>query len=613
MQPGSRGPTQAGTSDARRGAASTSGASGGPREEMPALPGQGTAGHLDLAALPAPTTPAIAVSHGRTSSVPLGSAPPAARTPTLTAQIRAMQPPDVARQAVSELGVLARELAVLPEELEVSGLAPTHQRSYFEAAQAYLGLARQAWEAVAEERLEQAGAEPEYRQRAITVARRVSQLQQECRTARGNTTFQLPRRTPLYWRRRTALVRAGLVAFQDRLAPTPDPLEMGRGLFRMRGYLGLAGAGSAELGLLGLLSGASIVLVALLGLGLLLQLVAALISGSLLIAVSLGSALLATALVGVLVALLVAKGPVPVELLLGAAVFSPVHTTRHGDSGTPALALFLRAWWLLVGGLATLALLLALAFGGSLAGGSMPAELPSNAMAWAQLIGTLLALVFSLPALVGLAALVLLSLPVLVLTFVRCAAEVAGSPSWVPAARRYALEPALAVLAALTSLLAVTVWIATTAAGWQTHVLVAVTRDPVPLAVSWRTLALFAALVMPGLALQGAYWLGMRRWRRTWLGDLAGRRADVESHVRRLSVTDPRSGAQDTSEDNLRAMQYDLVLLQFYRDKIAEVARTRAAPFRPAAYLATGIVVVATTLLLDSMSGLLSQVLQLPH
>src|SRR5262249_19040765 len=117
------------------------------------------------------------------SSQPGADEAPGAREPTLTARIRSVQPPDVARQAISELGVLARELATLPDQLEQHGLARPHRAVYFEAIEDYQRLARLAWESVAEERLEQSGADAEYRQRAIIVARRISQLQQEARAA----------------------------------------------------------------------------------------------------------------------------------------------------------------------------------------------------------------------------------------------------------------------------------------------------------------------------------------------------------------------------------------------------------------------------------------------
>jgi hypothetical protein len=98
----------------------------------------------------------------------------------------------------------------------------------------------------------------------------------------------------------------------------------------------------------------------------------------------------------------------------------------------------------------------------------------------------------------------------------------------------------------------------------------------------------------------------MSRWRRAWLSDLSARRADVESHVRRLSVSDPRSGAQDTSEENLRAMQYDLVLLQFYRDKIDEAQRTRRSPSRLSRALLALLAAVAVAFLLDSAGVMLA-------
>src|SRR5262249_41040645 len=109
------------------------------------------------------------------------------------------------------------------------------------------------------------------------------------------------------------------------------------------------------------------------------------------------------------------------------------------------------------------------------------------------------------------------------------------------------------------------------------------------------------------------YRLGMLRWRRAWLSDLTGRRADVESHVRRLSVSDPRSGAQDTSDENLRAMQYDLVLLQFYRDKIAEAEHTPSAPFALPGSLAALAVAVVGALLLDGASASLASLLAVPR
>src|SRR5262249_7184744 len=132
------------------------------------------------------------------------------RTPSLTAQMRAVRPPDVARQAMDELRVLAREIADLPGTLESSGLARMHQQTFAEALREYLGLSHDAWMAVAEERLEQVGAEPEYRERAVMIARRVARLQRESLLAVNNTQFPLPRKRPGFWHWRIRALQRGL-------------------------------------------------------------------------------------------------------------------------------------------------------------------------------------------------------------------------------------------------------------------------------------------------------------------------------------------------------------------------------------------------------------------
>lgn len=582
----------------------------------------------DPTGLSVPVTPAVAASLGRVSSLPMQpppsrpGPPPAGmssdstdttigpRKPTLTQQMRSIQPPDVARQAMSELGVLARELATLPEELATAGLSRTSAPSYFEAAQIYLGLARQAWESVAEERLEQSGAEPEYRQRAIAVARRVSQLQQECRTITATPEFPLPRRTPLFWDRRVALVRKGLLAFQDRLAPTPDPQEMGRGLYRLRGYIGLAGAGGLELGLLSVLTTGALLLLSLLGIGLLAQVLGVVLIGGGAATSGPGLALLCVILLTVLTAALLVRGPHPLSLLLGASVFSPSRSTRNGHSGSPLIAALLRSWWVLVGLLAILGICGGLAYGGIIATGLTQGQAPTDVASGITLVGSILTTAVLPAASACLACLLLLAIPALLIALIRFSGEVSGSPGWVPPARRYALDPALAVLATATSLLAVGLWLGSQATGLDQMTLASFTIGTLPAAVTMRGIVLFLALALPYLlVLDLPYRLGMRRWRRTWMADLTVRRADVESHVRRLSVSDPQSGEQDTSEENLRAMQYDLVLLQFYRDKIVEAERTSGVPFRRASYLVALLVTLAAAFLLDGLGASLAHLL----
>jgi hypothetical protein len=594
-----------------------------PAFELPVLPESSAA----PGTMPAPNVPQTGrgplqsrittaqQSRPRERSVPLGphataGVPMAPRQPTLTQQIRSVQPPDVVRQAMSELGLLARELATLPDQLEAAGLARTHQKSYFEAAQAYLGLARQAWEAVAEERLEQMGAEPEYRQRAIGVARRITQLQSESRSAGENAEFQLPRRTGSLWRRRVELVQRGLRAWQDRLAPTPDPLEMGRGLFLLRGYVGLGVAGRLELTLLDLLTGATLTLLALLGLGVLLLLVAGLMAGSPALApLALGGA--AVGLSGLLALALGVRGPLPVGLLLGAAIFSSSRSTRNGRPGSPIVAGLLRSWWLLVGVLAPVAALVGLAVGGLYLGSSMPLPQPQGVGDGILLAGSVLTAAIALPAAAGLAGLLLLAVPAVLLALLRAVADLVGNPRWVTDARRYALLPLLRMLIFATGLLVAGVWWYAGNAGWQGTTLLAVDASPgISVTLTLRGLALLLALALPYvLLLELPYRLGIWRWRRDWREDLAKRRADVESHVRRLSVADPRSGTQDTSDENLRAMQYDMVLLQFYQGKIEEVKRTPSAPFPLTSDLFALVVLVVTAVVVDSEAVALASLL----
>ncbi len=541
-----------------------------------------------------------------------GTLPP--RAPTLTARLRAIQPPDVARQAVSELGVLGREIAILPASLESAGLVRTHQASYFEAIRGYQGLARQAWQAVAEERLEQSGADPEYRQRAIIVARRITQLQQECRAASGNEAFKLPQYTSFLWRRRVALVSSGLRVWQDRLAPTPDPREMGRGLFLLRGYLGLATAGSLELLLLVMLQGAAVAALSFLSVGLVLLLAFALLNGAI---ASITGLSIGTFALGVAWALLFlgTRGPAPLSLLLGASVFSITHSTRNEHLGSRVIAVLLRVWWLVIGFLGLFAIIGGLVIGGAFVGMSGALTQPADFQQGIFLAGSILTYASVLPAAVALVSLALLGLPVLVLAVIRFCIDFASSPSWVPMARRAGLELALMVQASATAALIVLLWLGINAVGWQKPDIVGLSLPElgnVSTALTPRGIILLLALMLPYLLLIDLpFRLGMRRWRRAWLADLAGRRADVESHVRRLSVTDPRSGMQDTSEENLRAMQYDLVLIQFYRDKMEEAERTTAAPFSIRRVLAALVIAVVTALLLDAGATLLTHLLNL--
>lgn len=575
-------------------------------------PSQGTSLGV-RSAMAAQTAARIAAVAGKSQPVPdevIGG-----RERTLTAQMRAIQPPDVARQAISELNVLASELAALPSMLEESGLAPTHAEGFYEAAEEYLRLATVAWEAVAQERLEQSGADAEYRQRAIFAARRVSQLQQECRTASSNDQFQLPRRIPTLWRRRIGLMCTGLRAWQTSLTPTPDPTRMGRGLFQLRSAFGLASANALPLVLLDVLGGAAVALLAITAGGLAVLLPGSLIAGRSVVTIGIATAFLAVLFATILVPLLGTRGPAPFARLLGASVFASTHSTRNSRDGAPFVATLLRGWWLFIGLIAAGAIASALVASGLLLSTGAIVPRPSASTSMVSFVGGSITLGSGLAAAVSVGALALLFAPVLFVALGRYFAEMGASASWVPAARRYAVDPSLALLAVFSGAVLIAGWVVTNAIGWQGNIFAHITftsaTAAIPMQFTLRGLVFLAILIVPYLLLLAIpFRVGMRRWRHAWLTGLAARRAEVESHVRRLSATDPRSGTQDTSEENLRSMQYDLVLLQFYRDKIAEASKTRSAPLPFATVFAALIIAAATALVLDNATAILHAIVK---
>jgi hypothetical protein len=550
------------------------------------------------------------------SEYPEGGAP--MRLPSLTAQMRAVRPPDVARQVLDELRVLAREIADLPGTLESSGLARMHQQTFAETLGEYLGLSHEAWGAVAEERLEQVGAEPEYRERAVMVARRVARLQRESLLASTNTQFRLPRKRPIFWRWRTRALRQGLRAWERGLVAPADPLRMGRGLFALRGAAGIARGGSVDLTLWRLLAGLTLAFLALSGLGaaLLLLLMVAFASGVIpsnpaanLADLPVGTAaieqlsglVLAAVALWLLLRLLLRTSRAPLDRLLGSSLFADNRSPANGGHGSVLASWLLRAIFWLVSAVGIFAML------GSLVAtilqqgaGLFPSQAPSDAVPAIALAGDILLRLGAPPTAAGVAAVLLLALVVLLVTMIRFTGELAGHRTWMPAARRYAIEPALTVLAFIGGILFAGLAAATALAGWHPPVLATATLGTLSLALTPRALALFFALVLPYLSfLELPYRLGIRSWRASWLYELETRRADVESHIRRLSATNPNRGTQDTSDENLRAMQYDLVLLQFYRTKTDEARRVSSAPLSAVGVLFVLVLAVVAALLVD--------------
>ncbi|HEY7833298.1 MAG TPA: hypothetical protein VIG30_07000 [Ktedonobacterales bacterium] len=579
--------------------------------ELPDVPGlpdlRGTPrGSADAAALGVPLPwaglPSLTPADPGSAPLPALTNPPGTPVPrTLTQRMRSVQPPDVGRQVMSELGVLANELSSLPTELALAGLARAQMPAYFAAVQDYVELCRYAWEAVAEEQLEQVGAEPPYRQAAVAVARQVAQLRQACGQA-----FAPPRkpRLPLFWRRRIALVRQGLQAWREQLEPVPNPLPLGRALFDLQGAVGLASAGALELLLVDWLTSAAGAFLGLLSVGALLLLGTDIARG--LPNQAVGDGVLAfIGLIGLMITLVLGiANPLPIGPLLGASVYGPASAACLGWQGSRPLAVILRVWWVLAGSVATLAVPLGMALGGVLVAQEVePLRAPTSVVDALQLGGHLLVTSLELPAAFCLVALVALMLPFAVVALVRFAREMAGNPLWVPAARRYALLPALAMITFITAVLLVVAWSVGTALDWEHLVLLRIVVFGWNIIVSVRGILFALVLAMPYVLLVDLpYRLGIRRWRAQRLADLEHRRAELESQVRRLAT-------QEANDQVLRAMQYDLVLLQFYRGQMDEARAASGAPFRIEGRIAAIIVAVVSALLLDGGGVFVAQML----
>jgi hypothetical protein len=539
------------------------------------------------------------------------------RAPTLTQQLRAVQPPDVARQAINELSVLAGELVALARELELSGLARIHESAYFDAVSAYGELARRAWLSVAAERLEQDGASPDYRQRVVGLARDITRLRRESELAASNEAFPLPRRRPYLWRRRAGVITRALGEWQGALSAPADPQRMGQALFELRGALNSARTPALPTTLLRCVTIAALWLAPLSGLAAGMVTVANILTQRPLVAASFALVTLLAFMLWAILLLLTGRGRITLGETLAGICYSETRSGCNGQTGSRLVAGLLRAWWLLIGGVGALLTLAVFVGSGyalyrlgllaSLAGG-----LPQSQPALLTLGGGLLGAMAAPAALVATVTLVALALPALLVSALRFAAEMGAARRWAPSARRYGLVPAVATLSYLTGALVALAWLLAGRMGLAQHALMTViyAAGAPPLIVSERVALVALALALPYLALiELPFRLGLRAWRRVWLHDLRSRRATIEAHVRRLSAPDPRTGAPDTSDETLRAMQYDLILLQFYAARIEEAERASSSPLGLGATLAVLLVVVAGALLLDAGAHSLAQAL----
>jgi hypothetical protein len=322
---------------------------------------------------------------------------------------------------------------------------------------------------------------------------------------------------------------------------------------------------------------------------------------------SIALALVAT-MAWIITLLLTSNSILPLELLLGASVFSRRRAACLGWRGSPVVAVLLRAWWILIASLGVLAVPLGMALGGVLLAASEPFPVPSDFLQGMNLVGGILYLALVLPAVASFTALIVLAIPFALAALVRFARELAGNLYWVPKARRYGLGPALAVLVAVTILLLAIIAELGNMLGWQHITVFSFSLGALDLGtLSVRGLVLILAAGLPYLLLLDLpYRIGIRRWRAQRLADLDARRADLESQVRRLAT-------QDASDELLRAMQYDLVLLQFYKSQMDDARSTSTAPFRAEGRIIATALAIIFGLLVDGLGGFVVHTLSLPR
>jgi hypothetical protein len=546
----------------------------------------------------------------RTTSAPANSPsipPPPARGPvTLSQKIRSVAPPDVARQTLEEQKMLASELLTLPDALEAAGLAKTHERSYIEAIRGYVDLADETWVAVAEERLEQSAADQPYRQNAIVTARRIQRMRNECDLAANNTQFQLPRKRPFFWRRRVQMNRTALLQWQSNLNSPADPRLQGTSLAYLRGATALTQASGLELLLWSLFPAAVGDAVMVLWLGFIISLIAAIAQGTFAAVGPLALAATGTLAARILLELFMRRGPARLDHLFALSAYSTLHSPRAATAGSRSVAMLVRAWGILILSVGLLGMLAALGY----SVWKLDVTLPVQALDWIALVGALITHALWLPSLVGVMAIGVLALPLLLLSAFRFFGELSGNIAWVPAARHYALAPALHVLVSVAAGIIATLAVLAPQIRLREIVLVHFAVGPVTESITLQTVAL---IVVPALllyvSLDVPYRVGIVRWRHHWLNELSTRRTDIDADVRRRSAIDPHTGVQDSSDENLRALQYNLTLVQFYATRSEETRRVSTAPYGIFARIGVVVLLVVVALLVDGLAQQLAHLL----
>ncbi len=511
--------------------------------------------------------------------------------PTPSGVLRVRQRVETEQSVLSELNVFNEQLIAVPDRLKERGIARDQSAAYYDAIEAYAYLTTSAWQGFAEDRLDKIASEPDYRQMAVAVSRRISRLQQEAATPWPDESP--PERLPrpgLLWQTRVGFVRAALVRWRAglRAGNSADVIALGTAHNSLNAAVGILGMVDASLLLQRVLM---VVCLSIAGLMTAMLMAAATIS---LILVQYRAMLVpvaGAALVWWLAEWMLAVGPVQLWRFAGAARW------RLESHAATLGALFLAVWrwlWSLLT-LGSFGLLITVAVM-SPAGKLFLSE-QSITERIALLAGPIMPTVLALLGVTLLAPL-WVHLPALIIEQIGLARQMASNPLRLPAARGVDVSNALRPLIWLTAItLGLVLSFLQSQGGWPGsgeragQLLTLFNIGALPITPLAPATALILIVLYLG-AIEIPHRVGVERWRQHRLRLLNEQKHTVTQRLERIAATPSAAG-------DISVVQYDVARLQFLQLQERDILQSRAGPFRPSVVFAALIIVLAVALGLD--------------
>ncbi len=482
------------------------------------------------------------------------------------------------------------------DDMERAGLTEHYELPVRQAMRAYMTVMDGAWEALAEEHLNEVVSGPGYHLEITRLHQWLQERKQRCSEAlaalqaKGETA---PR--PSYaWRSRTKLYRKAINAWEQALDRQGDAHTSGQGLFRMHGYYGLTALRSFELWVLSLLRWATIGVTLLVLLAYLVGIPFMQGISPLTTVVVLGLALL----VGYYIIRLVWGDDAPILAVIGYAMAprQRVTFTPEGVSVVPTAAQrrrmrrSLEIWCALVLGATPLIWLAAAAGLGVLRSVlTTPGNIGLALLDFSGNLSLLLVLILPLSY--------LFFLPFVIYTQLLLSRDLGGHFEWEIPARRYPLRFSLILLP-----FEIVGALATSVALRQLFTLqnyVVLELGSFHLTVS-TVLYLLSFLVPYLIFIDLPYRYGVDHWRLKKLRKLRSARRQAEEEIALLPL-------KDEGKEDLHELQYHLGWIEYYQTTMDEVRGTPEAPFsverRTTAILLTTPLPLILAALQDIKSG----------